>query len=166
MLGHFGFSYVGCIYLLMLFIPNILWTKYKPSGYNDVVSNENRVLLALERVGQVLVTCMAVIFNDYNLKPFSLWNLWLIVSFILMIVYEINWIRYFNSKHALKDFYGSFLGIPVPGASLPVVAFLLLGIYGRVIWLIISIIILGIGHIGIQLQHLKECETGKLRPLN
>lgn len=162
MLGHFGFSYVGCIYLLMLFIPNILWTKYKPSGYNDVASNENKVLLALERVGQVLVTYMAVFFNDYNLKPFSLWSLWLIVSFILMIIYENNWIRYFNSKHSLKDFYASFLGIPVPGASLPVVAFMLLGIYGRVIWLIISIIILGVGHIGIQLQHLKECDTGKL----
>lgn len=162
MLGHFGFSYVGCIYLIMLFIPNTLWTKYKPLGYNDVVSNENKVLLVLERVGQVLVTCIALFFNDYNLKPFSLWSLWLIASFILMIIYEINWIRYFNSKHFLKDFYGSFLGIPVPGASLPVVAFLLLGIYGRVIWLIISIIILGIGHIGIQLQHLKEYEAGKL----
>ena len=161
MLGHFGFSYVGCIYLLMLFIPNILWTKYKPSGYNDVVSNESKILLALERMGQVLVTCMAVFFNDYNLKSFSIWSLWLIVSFILMTIYEINWIRYFKSKHSLKDFYGSFLGIPVPGASLPVLAFLLLGIYGRVIWLIISIIILGIGHIGIQLQHLKECETEK-----
>lgn len=162
MLGHFGFSYVGCIYLLMLFIPNILWTRYKPEGYNEVALNENKVLLAFERVGQVLVTCAAVIFNDYNLKPFSLWSLWLIISFILMIIYEISWIRYFNSKHTLKDFYGSFLGIPVPGASLPVVAFLLLGIYGRVIWLITSIIILGIGHIGIHLQHLKEWETRKL----
>lgn len=162
MLGHFGFSYVGCIYLLMLSIPNILWTKCKPSGYNDVVSNENKILLLFERVGQVLVTCVAVIFNDYNLKPFSLWSLWLIGSFILMIIYEINWIRYFNSKHSLKDFYGSFLGIPVPGASLSVVAFMLLSIYGRVIWLIISIIILGIGHIGIHLQHMKECQTEKL----
>lgn len=159
MLGHFGFSYVGFIYLLMLFIPNIFWTKYKPAGYDNIVSNESKILLGLERTGQVLVSCVAIIFNDYNLRPFSLWSLWLIVSFSLMIIYEIYWIRYFNSKHTLEDFYGSFLGVPVPGASLPVVAFLLLGIYGRVIWLIISIIILGIGHIGIHLQHLKESES-------
>jgi len=156
MLGHFGFSYVGTIYLLMLFIPNILWTKYKPAGYDDLISSENKVLLAFERVGQLLVSCVVVIFNDYNLKPFSFWSLWLIASFILMIIYEIYWIRYFNSKHTLKDFYGRFLGIPVPGASLPVMAFLLLGIYGKVIWLIISIMILGIGHIGIHFQHLKK----------
>ncbi len=159
MLGHLGFSYVGCMYLLMLFIPNIFWTKYKPVGYDNVISNENKVLLLLERVGQVLVTSVAVIFNDYDLKTFSIWSLWLAVSFILMIIYEIYWIRYFKSNHKLKDFYRSFLGIPVPGASLPVIAFLLLGIYGRVIWLIIAIIILGIGHIGIHLAHLKECET-------
>ena len=30
---HFGFSYEGLLYLLMLFIPNIIWTKYKPEGY-------------------------------------------------------------------------------------------------------------------------------------
>lgn len=66
----------------------------------------------------------------------------------------------FNSKHFLKILW-KFLRDPA-SMCLLVVAFLLLGIYGRVIWLIISIIILGIGHIGIQLQHLKELnEAGK-----
>jgi len=46
--------------------------------------------------------------------------------------------------------------IPAPGATLPVAAFLLLGIYGKVIWLIISSVILGIGHIGIHMQHIKR----------
>ena len=27
---HFGFSYVGLIFLLMLFVPNFLWTKHRP----------------------------------------------------------------------------------------------------------------------------------------
>jgi hypothetical protein len=66
---------------------------------------------------------------------------------------EICWIRYFTGGHTLKDFYGSLCGIPVPLASLPVMAFLLLGIYSKVIWLIISVIIPGIG---IHIQHLKE----------
>lgn len=26
MTGHFGFSYVGLLFLLLLFIPNIIWT--------------------------------------------------------------------------------------------------------------------------------------------
>ena len=55
-------------------------------------------------------------------------------------------------------FFVPEVGIPVAGATLPVVAFLLLGIYGRNIFLIISTIVLGIGHIGIHLNHKKELE--------
>ena len=33
-MGHFGFSYVGAIYLAMLTIPNLIWTKHQPAGYN------------------------------------------------------------------------------------------------------------------------------------
>jgi len=140
----------------MLFIPNIIWAKNLPKDYNKVVGNENKILLLFERIGQMLVTCTAVIFSDFNINSVSLWSIWLIISFIIMIMYEINWIKYFSSNKLLKDFYSSFFSIPVAGATLPVAAFFLLGIYGKNIWLIISIIILGIGHIGIHLQHLKE----------
>lgn len=44
----------------------------------------------------------------------------------------------------------------VAGATLPVFAFLLLGIYGKNVFLIMSTIILGIGHIGIHLSYRKE----------
>lgn len=159
MLGHLGFSYVGLIYMLMLTIPNVIWTKFQPKNYN--FKNENKVLLWMERIGQVLVTGSVLIFSDFNLKSFSFWSLWLIISFGLMILYEIWWIRYFKSKKALKDFYSSILGVPVAGATLPVVAFFLLGVYGKVIWLMMSVVILGIGHIGIHLEHLKEVDLKK-----
>lgn len=154
MTGHLGFSYVGLIYLLMLFIPNIIWAKNKPQGYDEISKKENKILLIFERTGQVCITICALIFKDFNISFFNLWSLWLLVFFILMLIYEICWIRYFI-KPELKNFYGSFLGIPVPLASLPVLAFLLLGIYGKVIWLIISAVLIGIGHIGIHIQNLK-----------
>lgn len=153
-MGTFGFSYVGLIYLLMLFIPNIIWTKHKPIGYD--FQGENKILLLFERFGQICVTCCVLIFSDFNIGALSLWSIWLAASFLLMLVYELYWLRYFRGEHTLLNFYRSIGGIPVPGASLPVAAFLLLGIYGKVIWLVISIIILGIGHIGIHLQRLKR----------
>lgn len=153
-MGHLGFSYVGLIFLLMLTIPNLIWTKNQPKEYN--YQGENKILLAFERVGQICVTCTALIFSDFNINSWSYWSLWLIVAIILMIMYEFLWLRYFKSSRTLKDFYSSFFGVPVAGATLPVVAFLFLGIYGKVIWLIVSVIILGIGHIGIHLQHLKD----------
>lgn len=30
---HFGFSYVGLIYLIMLMVLNIIWTKKQPKSY-------------------------------------------------------------------------------------------------------------------------------------
>ena len=153
---QFGFSYVGLIYLVMLMLPNIIWTKNKPKDYEKYVGNENKVLLAFERVGEVLVSCTALIFSDFNIKPWSPWSWWLVLSFALMILYEIYWIRYFKSEKTMKDFYSSMLGIPVAGATLPVLAFLLLAIYGKNIILGIAVIILGIGHIGIHLMHRRE----------
>lgn len=153
-MGHLGFSYVGLIYILLLFVPNLIWAGKQPKGYS--AKGENKTLLWLERIGQVWVTCAALIFSDFNVHSWSLWSLWLIASAILMLMYECWWIRYFKSQRTLEDFYSSFLRIPVAGATLPVMAFLLLGIYGKVFWMILGTIVLGIGHIGIHLQHLKD----------
>jgi len=130
-MGHLGFSYVGMIFLLMLTVPNIIWTRHQPKGYN--FQRENKILLIFERIGQVLVTSTVLIFSDFNLRPWSIWTLWFIAAVLLMLMYEGWWIRYFKSQKELKDFYSSFYGIPVAGATLPVLAFLLLGIYGKVV---------------------------------
>ena len=153
---HFGFSYIGLIFLLMLMIPNIIWSKNKPKDYDNYVKNENKVLLLFERIGEILVSGISLIFSDFNINKISAWNIILLVAFVLMILYEIYWIRYFKSNKTMKDMYSSLLGIPVAGATLPVIAFLLLGVYGKNIFLIVATVILGIGHIGIHLNHKKE----------
>lgn len=161
MLGTLGFSYIGVIYLVMLFVPNIIWTKRQPEGYAELSKSENKVLVALERIGQVLVVVTSLMFKDFNPTSFGGWTSWFIVSAFAMLLYEAAWIRYFKEPN-LKNFYGRFLFIPVPLASLPIFAFLLLGIYGKVIWLIVSTIILGIGHIGIHLQHVGYIKKNKI----
>lgn len=155
-MGHLGFSYVGLFYLLLLFLPNLIWARNKPTEYDS--QSELPALAAMERVGQACVTCCALVFSDFNLHPWSAWSLWLVSSFVLMALYEVWWIRYFRSKKTQRDFYSSLLGIPVAGATLPVLAFLLLGIYGKVVWMVLSSVVLGIGHIGIHLQHRRQLE--------
>ena len=132
MLGHFGFSYIGLLFLFLLFIPNILWANRKPQGYTS--QKENRVLLCLERTGEVLVCCCALGYSDFDWHGYSAWAWWLFAAVALMVLYELWWVRYFRSERTLSDFYSSFLGVPVAGATLPVLAFLLLGIYGKAIY--------------------------------
>lgn len=154
MFGNFGFSYIGLLFLLMLFIPNIIWSKRKPQGYTS--EKESKILLLFERLGEILTCCCSLVFSDFNIHKWTLWSLWLIAAFILMIMYEAYWVRYFRSERKLSDFYSSFLGIPLAGATLPVIAFFMLGIYGKVVCMLIATLILGIGHIGIHIQHKKS----------
>lgn len=159
MTGHIGFSYMGFLFLLFLFIPNLCWTRKKPQGYTS--ENENPILLFLERTGEILTCCCALLFSNFNWQKWSSWSWWLIGAFFLMLLYELWWLRYFRSQGTLEDFYSSFLGIPLAGATLPVMAFFLLGIYGRVIWMLLAASILGVGHIGIHIQHRKELINGQ-----
>lgn len=151
---QFGFSFIGILFLLMLFIPNILWTKHMPQGYEDYVKKEPKLLVLLERIGEASCTCTSLFFHN----PGSAYYL-LIAAFALMLAYEYYWFRYFQSEQTMTDFYRPLLGIPVPGASLPVAAFILLAFYGNNLPLLFSAIILAIGHIGIHLQHWKEIQT-------
>lgn len=154
MTGHLGFSYTGLIFLLLLFIPNIIWTGKKPQGYS--AEKESKILLFFERTGEVLTCCCALVFSDFNIHKWTVWSWWLAAAFALMALYELWWIRYFRSERKLADFYSNLFFIPLAGATLPVMAFFLLGIYGKVIWMLIAVIFLGIGHIGIHMQHLSD----------
>lgn len=58
-----GFSLVGVAFLLMLFVPNARWARNQPPGYEELQSHESRPLVVLERVGQVLSSCAAVMFT-------------------------------------------------------------------------------------------------------
>ena len=153
---HFGFSYIGLIFLLMLFIPNFFWTKNKPKGYEKYSNNENKALLIFERIGEAAVSCLVLIFSDFNPQGLSICLFWLVAAFGCMILYELYWIRYFRSEKTMKDFYSNYLGVPVAGATLPVLSVLLIAAYGKNPFLFAAGIILGIGHIGIHLMHKKK----------
>lgn len=152
---RFGFSIIGVIFLAMLFVPNILWARNQPSGYAELSKHECPVLLMLERIGQVATSCAAVVFvcpQDLSMP----WLLWLVAATILMLLYETAWLRYFKGGGELELMYAPLGPIPVPLASLPVAAFILLGVWYQSPVAVAGAIILGIGHIGIHLEHLRE----------
>lgn len=159
-MNNLSFSWIGMIFLIMLMIPNLIWNQNKPTHYEDYVQNENKFLLFLERGGEICTTGFALFSYEDPLN--AKWIL--IVAIILMLLYEYYWVQYFLSKKTMNDFYRSLFGIPVAGASLPVLAFLTLGFYTKNLFLILSVILLGIGHIGIHLNHKKEIsQTPKVK---
>ena len=73
-----------------------------------------------------------------------------------MLLYEVAWVRYFKGEGTIADMYRPLGPIPIPLASLPVCAFLLLGIWYQSPVALVAAIVLGIGHIGIHLGHVRE----------
>jgi hypothetical protein len=53
---HFGFSYVGLLYLFMLFIPNIIWVKNKPEGYDESAKKKIKFCLFLRESEKCLAS--------------------------------------------------------------------------------------------------------------
>ena len=102
---NFGFSYVGLIFLVMLMVPNLLWTKNQPENYEKYSKNENKILQILERIGEAAVSCLILIFSDFNIKKPLLWLMWLALAFVLMLMYEAYWVRYFRSEKTMNDFW-------------------------------------------------------------
>ena len=131
----------------------MFWTKNQPADYEKHAKNENKILLIFERTGEVSVSCLLLIFSDFNPKGISPREIWLGLALISMVLYEFYWIRYFKSDKEMRDFYRGFLGIPVAGATLPVLAVIFISVYGKNPFLLLADIILGIGHIGIHLMH-------------
>ena len=73
-----------------------------------------------------------------------------------MLLYEFAWARYFNGEEKLADMYRPLGPIPIPLASLPVATFVLLAVWYQSPIAMIAAVILGIGHIGIHLGHVRE----------
>lgn len=108
-------------------------------------------------MGQVLTTCTSLIFVCPEGAPFP-WVFVLIAAALLMILYEIAWVRYFRDGEKLDGMYQLRGPVPVPIASLPLAAFVLLGIWHNSPLAAITVIIIAVGHIGIHLGHLHELE--------
>ena len=152
-----GFSVTGLMILLMIFIPKILQIRtVKTADSNKHAAEKNRLLLILERVGEVTLTVSLLIFKSVDphikINPEGVYFDWILVlwiaAFVLLILYECYWIRFYVKKKNGKYLYSSFAGYPVAGATLPVIAVLLIGIYSGNLVLIAVSIIFGTGLIG------------------
>lgn len=98
---HFGFSYVGLIYLVMLFAPNIKWARNKPKDYDRFAKNENKILLMFERTGEILTSAIVLVFSDFNIHG---WNGQSDLSAVLNAVFSI-WITNIEFRKAEPQKY-------------------------------------------------------------
>lgn len=154
--ASFGFSAVGLVFLLCLFVPNILYGLKQPAWQAGMSAAEPAYFRIPERIGEILVSVLLLCMKDLRWPTTWTANVWwFAAAAVLMALYLAAWARYFAGAGTPEDFYGPLLGVPIPLALLPVAAAILLGIYARSFWLIFAGAVLGFGHLGIHILHLR-----------
>lgn len=151
----FGFSYVGCIFILLLFVPNIIFMKHRPKDYADYSAREDKILHLLERTGEVGITMLLPVTKNFNLR-LTPWIVWLIAALGLMICYEVWWSRYFGGEPTYERLLSGFWKIPLAGAVLPSAGLILLAVYGKSPQFALFALPFAYAHILIFMRHKKD----------
>lgn len=99
-----GFSVAGAAFLPVLFASNARWARSRLSSFEELQKHESKALLVLSCVGQVLATCTSLSFVCPEGASFS-WTLTLAAASLLMVLYEIAWVRYFRGVGKLDGMY-------------------------------------------------------------
>ena len=149
-LSDLRFSGLGIAYLVLLMAPNILWARLRDVKETGAAA-ENRLLVLLERLGQVGMT-VGLSFAPASPPPGPLRVALLVASLLALVLYELAWSRYFRSPRTVADLYRALGPIPLALAILPVAGIALLALYEMHLVLLVCAAILGVGHISLSVQ--------------
>jgi hypothetical protein len=139
-----GFSITGFIIASVIFAPNLLFFRFPPKDAPEGLKDAGIVFVILERAGQAGCLVLLSILKD-NFSGLTL-NVWFVLLIICIIAYYCLWIRYIVLGYAFALLFQPLVGIPVPMAIFPVLAFAFAAVLGRSVWLGVAVILLAIGH--------------------
>lgn len=136
-----GFSVAGALLSFAVLAPNLLLLVLPPRDRAPVRS-AGGFATALERIGQAACLVLPAL-APVTPAPDG----WFIGVVVAIAAYWSLWGRYLQRGRSIRDLYGPVLGVPVPMAILPVVAFALIGAWLASVWLLAAAAVLAAGHL-------------------
>lgn len=153
-----GYSIVGLVLALVIFLPSILFYPLFPPKDDDKNrprTEPHRLFTLLEKAGQAGCIVVLLVYKDgfpaeTLLSPFA------IAMAVCIAVYYAFWIRYLIKGRHTGDLFGNVGFIPVPLALFPVLAFGFAAAWSQSLVLAVAALLLGLGHIPVTLHTQKE----------
>ncbi|SDF47463.1 hypothetical protein SAMN04488542_11185 [Fontibacillus panacisegetis] len=140
-----GFSIIGTIIAVVILLPSIIFfIKFPPRHAAEEKSKLPKIFELLEKIGQMGCIVSLVISKDFFLIEKA--NYFTMLMVICIALYYALWIAYAIKDGEFSVMLKPLLFIPIPGAVLPVCAFVFAALWGQCIWLGASAIILAVGH--------------------
>lgn len=155
-----GFSIIGTMIAIAIFIPNLLMIKFPPNNVPKDSKDVGIIFTVLERIGQVGCILILVISKN-NFEKLTI-NIWAIFMGLCILTYYFLWGRYVVKGQEYKLLWEPLSFIPIPMAVFPVGAFLFAAFLGKSIWLGILVVFLGIGHFANSWYSYKELKKNHI----
>ncbi len=157
-MGHLGFSLTGLFWVFAAAIPNLFFAFLKPP--KEPPLRESSFWLVCERVGQGAIFICLLIFSDTTFAGSQdPWSCFFFLALLFLSLYEAAWLRYFLTPRTADDFYGSFLGFPLPLALLPILSLAFLAFYAQLLWLALATCLFAAGHLSLHIDHLRNLQS-------
>lgn len=140
------FNVFGLSFVILLMIPNIIFAIIKKDGFTNKITN--KYIISIEQISRI----GCIIFMTFNI-PYTWFGWWsdeafavyLIVNSILVIIYILLFIIFFNKSSKAKVLILSII---------PSCIFIFSGLMSRSILLIISSFVFAFSHIYISYKNI------------
>ncbi|MNZ94644.1 hypothetical protein D3C78_1137580 [compost metagenome] len=152
-----GFSLLGTAIAIVILLPSIIFLiKFPPGHAAEEASKLPKTFGALEKIGQAGCIISLVISKDFFVMEQA--NFFTLLMIVCLVLYYALWIAYAMKGGDFSMMLKPLLFIPIPGAVLPVCAFVFAALWGQCWWLGISAIILAAGHCAISWENYKRIQ--------
>lgn len=137
------FSIYGLIAMLLVFIPNIVFSKKEHQAKVNDVDTCGFGICFTEMIAR-LVMIGTIIFIRKSLLNFA----FAIAAALILLLYYAAWIRYYKQGAYYPEIYTEkFLGIPIPMAIFSVIYYILVSVWLCNLVALCAALIFGVCHI-------------------
>ena len=150
-----GFSLLGVLIAGVFMMPSIFFiTKFKPKNKPEELKEPARLLVLMERMGQVGCVFFLIFSNSYFES--AKFNIFFGCMFLLIGLYYILWCYYLLRDCEYLVLIKPILFVPIPGALLFVFAIASCSFWIGNAYLGVFAAIFGMGHVGIHWDEYKQ----------
>lgn len=150
-----GISLVGFFIAAIFMMPSIFFvTKFPPKNKPEGLKEPARLLILMERTGQIGCVFFLVFSNAYFKS--AKFNLFFWMMFLLIVLYYILWCYYLLRDCEYVILIKPILFVPIPGVLLSVFAIACCSFWIGNVYLGVSAAIFALGHIGIYWDQYKQ----------
>jgi hypothetical protein len=138
------FSLPALIIILIILLPNLLFVLFPPSNKPENMPDENKWVSMIEHGGQILFFAAFLfvpVADIENRNPILL-----MCMILCTLIYYALWIRYMVKKQVYNALFETVLGIPIPMAIFPILAFTFAVLWLQAWLALIPLVLFAVGH--------------------